>query len=88
MNQQQGVYSVLDAKAGAYAIPFFAPTDPHAIRSFSDLVNDPNTVPGRHPEDFSLHKIGDFDIETAALVNGKLHVLANGVALIKGMDDE
>lgn len=54
-------YSVYDNKALVYGVPFFAPTDGAAVRSFRDLANDPNTTVGRHPSDFSLFSVGSYD---------------------------
>lgn len=82
-----GIYSVLDAAAGAYGVPWFAPTDAHAMRSFQDLCLDPETVPGRHPADFSLYRIGSFNLETAELRPADLSVLANGAAVVTEMPD-
>jgi len=61
-------YSIYDNKALVYAVPFFAINDGHAIRSFTDLANDPNTTIGRHPGDFSLYEVGLFDDQHATLV--------------------
>lgn len=58
---QSKVYSVYDVKALSYGPPFLASTDGIAIRMFGELVNDPNTSVGRHPEDFKLYAIGFFE---------------------------
>lgn len=58
---QLRAYSIFDNKALCYHAPFFAPTDGSATRSFSDLANDLNTNIGRHPTDFSLFVVGQFD---------------------------
>lgn len=60
-------YSVYDNKALVYAVPFFATTDGSAIRSFQDLANDTNTTVGRHPGDFSLYCLGDYDDQKGVL---------------------
>lgn len=64
---QLSVYCVYDNKSLAYGVPFFAPTDGSAIRSFGDLSNDNNTTVGRHPADFALFCIGSYDDQKAAL---------------------
>lgn len=32
-----------------------------AVRCFGDLLSDRDTLPGKHPADFSLYKIADYD---------------------------
>lgn len=58
------IYAVFDAKAAFFGQPFFGQNDGSAIRDFSDAVNDgsnPNNMWHKHPEDFSLFYLGDFD---------------------------
>ncbi len=55
------VYSVFDNKGGNYGTPFFALEDGIAARLFTDLVQDNQSTVNRHPEDFSLFKVGEFD---------------------------
>lgn len=65
------MYAVLDTKVGAFSNPWCDQTDNSAIRGFSDAVNDgsnPNNQWHRHPEDFSLYKIGQFDTSIGKIV--------------------
>lgn len=55
------IFSVYDIKAEVFSPPFFMSTAGEAIRAFKDLVNDPNTTIGRHPEDYRLMALGTFD---------------------------
>jgi len=64
---QLNAYSVYDNKSLVYGVPFFAPTDGSAIRSFRDLANDTNTTVGRHPGDFVLYCVGLYDDQQGAL---------------------
>lgn len=66
----QGIYSVKDLKAGAFAPPFFQPRDEAAIRAFSDAVTDGDSMLRRHPEDFALYCLGQFD-DNLGLVAGE-----------------
>lgn len=64
------IFSVLDSKAGFFGKPFFAQQDASAVRDFADAVNDgsnPNNLWHKHPEDFSLYYIGDYDDQNAEL---------------------
>lgn len=60
------VVSVRDRQANAFAPPFFVNTIGQAIRSFTDEVN--RAAEGnqlyKHPEDFDLYDLGDYEDET------------------------
>lgn len=60
--------SVLDKKVGAYSAPFLCKTKGEAIRSFTDAVKDSTLPFQKHPEDYCLHFIGEFDDTTAQCV--------------------
>lgn len=62
------VYSVFDAATKAFMRPFFMQSDGQAIRAFSDLCNDRKHDLGRHPEDYSLMRIGVWDDQNAEFV--------------------
>lgn len=55
------VFTVFDTKAEAYLQPFFMQTRGQAIRAWSDSVNDEQTQFFRHPADFVLYEIGEYD---------------------------
>lgn len=63
------VFSVLDTKGDVFMSPFFFPATGQAVRAFSDLANDANTVVCRHPGDYRLTCIGEFDDSTGRLVS-------------------
>ena len=50
-----------DSKADAYSLPFWAVTVPAAIRSFTDMALNPETLVNRHPGDFTLFHVGEYD---------------------------
>lgn len=56
-----GVYSIYDTKAEAYYPPFMQTTKGLALRLFTDMANDRNTNVGRHPGDYHLFNIGNWD---------------------------
>lgn len=55
------VYTIYDSKAEAYLAPLLQKTRGEAIRTFSDLVNNPETMFAKHPSDFTLFEIGEWD---------------------------
>lgn len=58
------VYSVYDTAAKAYLPPFHLPRHEIAIRAFTDCVNSPSHQFGAHPQDYTLHHLGEFDDAT------------------------
>lgn len=58
------IYAVLDSKVDAFLQPFFMQRDGAAVRCFADAVNDPSSMLHKHPRDFMLLRIGEFDDST------------------------
>lgn len=54
-------YCVFDVKALNYHQPFFALNDAVALRMIGDVVSDLNTSLGRHPRDYVVFCVGEFD---------------------------
>lgn len=59
------VYAIFDTAAKAFATPFFMHNDGLAIRAFSDNVNTSDTMIAKHPDQFYLYRLGQFDDQTA-----------------------
>lgn len=57
------VLSIYDSKSKIFSQPFYASNTAVGKRMFTDLVNDKTSNVARHPEDFSLHWLGEFDDE-------------------------
>ncbi len=78
------VYCIFDAKAMAYANPFFFPQEGLALRAFADLCNDPETAVGCHPDDYTLFHIGRFDSDEGMLEPNLAPVtLGNGLEFVR-----
>ena len=75
------VFSVYDSKAGAYMTPFFADTNGLAVRMFSDICNDRETVYWKHPEDFTLFELGEW-----SKFNSMFDLLQTPVPLVKASE--
>lgn len=55
-------YAVFDRKAEMYSPPFLEIKDGTAIRAIQDIViNNKDHAFAKHPADFSLHRLGEFD---------------------------
>lgn len=63
------VFTVYDAKVEAYMQPFMLQSQGQAVRSWMDVVNDAKTQFSKHPEDFTLFYIADYDENTGRYEN-------------------
>ncbi len=59
-----GMFTIFDSMAEFHSKPLFSRGDGDTIRSFADAVNDPQTAISKHPEHYTLFKIGTFDDST------------------------
>lgn len=64
-------FTIYDTKLEAYMQPFFMTSKGQALRAFSDTVNDQSTQFAKHPEDFTLFEIGEYDDSNAQLTSHK-----------------
>ncbi len=78
---RMNVYTIFDTATGAYMRPFFLLADSQAIRSFKDITLDADHEVGRHPEDYSLVRIGTFDDQEGTLHPENVTVLTTGLAM-------
>lgn len=58
------IAAILDSKAQSYMVPFFTENHQTAVRMFAGAANSDGMI-GKHPEDFHLYIIGEFDQDTA-----------------------
>lgn len=55
------VFVVYDSKAESYALPFYMKSIGEAVRGFGVAARDQQTMIAKHPADFTLFEIGDYD---------------------------
>lgn len=60
------VFAVYDNAAQFYDRPFYEVSKGSAIRAFTDAVNDSNTAISKHPQDFVLFELGEYDTSSAS----------------------
>ena len=60
--------SVFDSKAGIFNQPMFFISTAEAIRAFTDQVNNKETALYKHPGDYTLFHIAEFNVETGEMV--------------------
>ena len=63
------VFSVFDSKSETYMTPFFMKTKGEALRAFTDISNDDTHQIGKHPEDYTLFEIGEYDDVSCTIVS-------------------
>jgi hypothetical protein len=71
------VFTVYDEKSEAYLQPFFLDTIGQAKRAITDCVNDPNHNFGKHPSDYTLFYICNFDDTSGKFLNEVHQSLGN-----------
>lgn len=72
------VYAIFDSASGIYDRPWCAHSDQAAIRSFTDVAQDAEHPIGKHPEDFTLFRIGTWEDDAGAIVGEAPTKVING----------
>lgn len=63
------VYAVWDAQISSFDQPIFLRSKGEAIRGFADAANDPKTYVGKHPQDYTLFEIAEYDRDKGSFQN-------------------
>lgn len=61
------IFSIFDKATGVYSQPHFMLHKGQMIRAFSDEVNNPESQFFKHPGDFTLYLLGEYDDNSGAL---------------------
>lgn len=69
------LYSVYDSKMEQYLPPFAAVNNSHAVRLFTDHVNDPQSAVNKHPDDYSLDFVGTMSEETGEITGKPVRII-------------
>lgn len=78
------ICSIRDAKAEAFVNPMVFQSNGEALRTFMDAVNSADHPMGKHPEDYSLFVLGEFDQRSGEIAIDVPFCLANGMNLQTG----
>lgn len=73
------VFSVRDEKTRTYMRPIFDAHTASALRSWSEIVNEPSSPMCKFPSDFSLYEVGQFDDEQGQLIPIVPHLVATAL---------
>lgn len=65
------MYAVYDTKVEAFLRPFFMRTRGEALRAWQELANDEQTQFCKHPTDFALMELGEYDDSQGTVDNYK-----------------
>lgn len=79
------VAAIFDRGVASFGRPFFVPHINAAMRAFTDEVNNSQSDLFKHPEDYDLYELGEFDDSSGKFVlveNPKF--LVSALSLIKG----
>ena len=63
------IISVYDSKTKVFGQPQYFINIPTALRSWGDTVNNPQDTTYKHPEDFTLFHLGEYDDENGTFTN-------------------
>lgn len=61
------IYAVKDLAIEAFGNPIFVRHQGQAIRGFQDECKNPESMMNRHPGDYELYYIGEYDDTTATI---------------------
>ena len=76
------IFAIQDVRSEQYGTPMFLSTTGQVIRSIADEVNtNKESMLNKHPEDFILFELGEYDIQTGEI---KAHTPTQ-VALLKDL---
>ncbi len=63
------LYAIFDACSGIYEKPFFHTADDAVKREFQDVAMEADHPISKHPEHYSLWRLGNFDNTTGKVIN-------------------
>lgn len=76
------VYAIFDSAVSCYRQPFVMEADGAAVRAFTDICMNKDTDIAKHPTDFSLHRIGDYEDTTGELTGEPPFTLAHATTIV------
>ena len=75
------VVAIRDSAVDTFNRPLFVPALGYATRLFADEVNNRESPMNKHPEDYELFHLGDWDDQS-----GQFRSLETPVLMIRGKD--
>lgn len=87
-NVKTQCFAVYDVASRTYSHPFYLLREDMALRAFSDAINSPSHEFGKHPADYTLFVVAEFDDATGehtSYTPGP-RLIATGLSVIKPKD--
>jgi hypothetical protein len=78
----QKLFAIRDKNSEMFGQPMMHPNASVALRSFQDACNEKTSVLARHPKDFDLYCIGEYDVETGLLAAVDHTVIASATEFV------
>ncbi len=75
-------YAIFDTCSGIYEKPFFSTTDDLVRREFQDIAVSADHPISKHPEHYSLWRLGTFDNNTGKILDEQNECLWQAVEAI------
>ncbi len=75
-------YAIFDTCSGIYEKPFASTTDDLVKREFQDVATSADHAINKHPEHYSLWRLGNFDNNTGKIIDEKNECLWQAVEAI------
>ncbi len=75
-------YTIYDVASGTYMRPYFSTADGEAMRGFKDIATDATHSVGKHPEDYTLYRVGSFNDTTGQMAGEELEKLTTGLECV------
>lgn len=80
MNVQ--LYAIFDQASGVYEKPFFSTADDLVRREFYNVATAADTPISKHPKDYSLWRLGNFNDNTGKLMDEQNECLCTAMEII------
>lgn len=76
-------FAVRDVKAEVFTKPAFYRSPGEAVRTVMDECRNPESLLCKHPEDFELFLVCEYDLETGAVTPVQLRSYGGGLELTR-----
>lgn len=77
------LYAIQDTKSQTFNPPFAQKNVGEAVRTFTKMVNDSQTVLNQFPEDFVLSRLGKYCDETGEIIPENMVIIGTASQYIK-----
>lgn len=81
------ICAVRDRAVDGFMQPIYVPHVGHAIRSFTDEINRADSPMNKHPEDYDLYQLGEYDDSNGLLQSVDVRMLVTGKQVYKPSSD-